>query len=135
MASRLLRLCGALRGVSAGRNSLGSASLGPLCLSGASRPMSTGGIPTDEEQATGLERKVLKALEQGVDPYNMFPPKRYPGTKEEPILVPSINEKRMVGCLCEEDNNTVVHFWLHKGEADRCPSCGAHYKLVPYELP
>nr|AAT68231.1 GekBS029P [Gekko japonicus]AAT85561.1 BS010P [Gekko japonicus] len=134
MASRLLRLCGALRGLSAGRNPLGSASLGPLRLSGASRSMGAGGMPTDEEQATGLERKVLKALEQGLDPYNMFPIKSRAGTKEDPNLVPSINEKRIVGCICEEDNSTVIHFWLHKGEAQRCPSCGTYYKLVPNEL-
>lgn len=35
----------------------------------------------------------------------------------------------------EEDNSYVVWFWLHQGEAQRCPSCGAHYKLVPHELP
>lgn len=35
----------------------------------------------------------------------------------------------------EEDNSYVVWFWLHKGEAQRCPSCGAHYKLIPHELP
>uniref|UniRef100_A0A8C7HRF0 Uncharacterized protein n=1 Tax=Oncorhynchus kisutch TaxID=8019 RepID=A0A8C7HRF0_ONCKI len=40
------------------------------------------GIPTDEEQATGLERRALKTLENG---------KR--------ILKPK-DEKRLVGCLC-----------------------------------
>ncbi|KAL2296221.1 hypothetical protein Nmel_018515 [Mimus melanotis] len=92
----------------------------------------------------------------------MFRPKRYMGTKEDPNLVPSITNKRIVGCVCEcspslpvclscpcvcvsilapmpvhgeEDNSYVVWFWLHKGEAQRCPSCGAHYKLIPHELP
>lgn len=154
------------------------------------------------------------------DPYSMFRPKRYTGTKEDPNLVPSITNKRIVGCVCEcpphpclspsyppvfvsilalclsmvfvcpflslvhlsilgsipfcpsawshtvhipcssppcvslpvpcpmlflthtvpvssgeEDNSYVVWFWLHKGEAQRCPSCGAHYKLIPHELP
>nr|XP_056715970.1 cytochrome c oxidase subunit 5B, mitochondrial [Euleptes europaea] len=130
MASRLLRLCGGLRGLRAGRGSLG-----PLRLSGASRSMAGGGIPTDEEQATGLERKIMKALEKGLDPWSTLPPKRRAGTKEDPNIVPSINEKRIVGCICEEDNSTVIWFWLHKGEAQRCPSCGAHYKLVPHEVP
>lgn len=35
----------------------------------------------------------------------------------------------------EEDNTAIVWFWLHEGEAQRCPSCGSHYKLVPHELP
>ncbi|XP_027524821.1 cytochrome c oxidase subunit 5B, mitochondrial, partial [Corapipo altera] len=69
------------------------------------------------------------------DPYSMFRPKRYAGTKEDPNLVPSITNKRIVGCVCEEDNSCVVWFWLHQGEAQRCPSCGAHYKLIPHELP
>ncbi|XP_077162383.1 cytochrome c oxidase subunit 5B, mitochondrial [Paroedura picta] len=131
MASRLLRLGGALRGLSL----LGPTRLAPLPLWKASRSMAAGGIPTDEEQATGLERKVLKALEQGLDPYSMFPPKRRAGTKEDPNIVPSVNEKRLVGCLCEEDTNTPVVFWLHKGESQRCPSCGVFYKLVPHQMP
>ncbi|XP_053126202.1 cytochrome c oxidase subunit 5B, mitochondrial [Hemicordylus capensis] len=135
MASRLLRVCGALRGLSAGRGSLGRAPLGPLRLAGASRSMSVGGIPTDEEQATGLERKVMEALEKGLDPYSVLPPKRYAGTKEDPHIVPSVTDKRIVGCICEEDNSTVIWFWVHKGEVHRCPSCGAHYKLVPHQLP
>lgn len=100
----------------------------------------------------------------------MFRPKRYAGTKEDPNLVPSITDKRIVGCVCEcphlpsvpvcprvppppfplppppslppsalssgeEDNSCVIWFWLHKGEAQRCPSCGSHYKLIPHELP
>ncbi|XP_061449009.1 cytochrome c oxidase subunit 5B, mitochondrial [Rhineura floridana] len=129
MASRLLRVCGALR---AGRSFLG---LGPLRLSGAARCMAVGGIPTDEEQATGLERKIMKALEKGEDPFNMLAPKKHTGTKEDPTIVPSITNKRIVGCICEEDNNTIIWFWLHKGESQRCPSCGAYYKLVPTQLP
>ncbi|KAF3848455.1 hypothetical protein F7725_014952 [Dissostichus mawsoni] len=35
----------------------------------------------------------------------------------------------------EEDNTAVVWFWLHEGEAQRCPSCGSHYQLVAHELP
>lgn len=35
------------------------------------------------------------------DPYSMFRPKRYAGTKEDPNLVPSITDKRIVGCVCE----------------------------------
>ncbi|XP_029921352.1 cytochrome c oxidase subunit 5B, mitochondrial isoform X3 [Myripristis murdjan] len=100
-----------------------------------SRGMSAGGIPTDEEQATGLEKIIMKAMRDGTDPYNMMKPKEYAGSKADPHLVPSITSKRIVGCVCEEDNTAVVWFWLHQGEAQRCPSCGAHYKLVPHELP
>ncbi|XP_044293393.1 cytochrome c oxidase subunit 5B, mitochondrial [Varanus komodoensis] len=132
MASRLLRVCSALQGLSASRGGL---SLGPLRLAGASRCMADGGIPTDEEQATGMERKVMEALKKGLDPYSMFPPKKHAGTKEDPTLVPSVTDKRIVGCICEEDSSSIIWFWVHKGEMHRCPSCGAHYKLVPHEVP
>ncbi|XP_063817575.1 cytochrome c oxidase subunit 5B, mitochondrial-like [Pseudophryne corroboree] len=101
-----------------------------------SRAMSSGGgIPTDEQQATGLERKILEALKKGEDPYNILKPKSYSGTKDNPHIVPSVNKQRLVGCICEEDNSQVIWFWIHEGHVHRCPECGAHYKLVPYELP
>lgn len=43
-----------------------------------------GGVPTDEEQATGLEREVMLAARKGQDPYNMLAPKATSGTKEDP---------------------------------------------------
>ncbi|MCI4388631.1 hypothetical protein PGIGA_G00088240 [Pangasianodon gigas] len=100
-----------------------------------SRGMAAGGIPTDEQQATGLEKRVLKSLKAGADPYSVLKPKQYAGSKDDPHIVPSINNKRIVGCVCEEDNTAIVWFWLHEGEPQRCPSCGSHYKLVPHELP
>ncbi|KAG8552285.1 hypothetical protein GDO81_004468 [Engystomops pustulosus] len=107
---------------------------GHLSIAGT-RAMSAGGIPSDEEQATGLERKVLEGLKRGEDPFNVNKPKSYPGTKENPHIVPSVNKQRIVGCICEEDNSQIIWFWVHEGQVDRCPQCGAHYKLVPYELP
>jgi cytochrome c oxidase subunit 5b len=59
--------------------------------------VSGGGIPTDEEEATGLEREILIAARKGLDPYNMLSPKAASGTKEDPNLVPSITNKRIVG--------------------------------------
>ncbi|XP_026164957.1 cytochrome c oxidase subunit 5B2 [Mastacembelus armatus] len=116
------------------------ATLHQLRSSGAGRPLHRAvtterGIPTDDEQATGLERRALQALKQGKDPYSILKPKSYAGTKEDPHIVPCIGNKRLVGCLCEEDNTAIVWFWLHEGDAQRCPSCGSHYKLVHHELP
>ncbi|XP_073452540.1 cytochrome c oxidase subunit 5B, mitochondrial [Aquarana catesbeiana] len=99
------------------------------------RAMSAGGIPSDEEQATGLERKIMQSLKKGEDPYNILPKESAPGTKENPHVVPSVNKQRIVGCICEEDNSAIIWFWIHEGEVNRCPQCGSHYKLVPYELP
>ncbi|XP_076876040.1 cytochrome c oxidase subunit 5B, mitochondrial [Brachyhypopomus gauderio] len=99
------------------------------------RGMSAGGIPTDEQQATGLEKIIMRTTQEGKDPYSIQKPKMYAGTKEEPHIVPSVNNKRLVGCICEEDNTSVVWFWLHEGDVQRCPSCGSHYKLVHHEMP
>ncbi|XP_038162872.1 cytochrome c oxidase subunit 5B, mitochondrial-like [Cyprinodon tularosa] len=125
MASRLLL-----------RSAFRAATSRPVARTPAAvRGMAAGGIPTDEEQATGLEKIIMKAMKEGADPYNMMKPKTYAGSKADPHLVPSITDKRIVGCVCEEDNTAVVWFWLHEGEVHRCPSCGSHYKLVPHELP
>ncbi|CAL8284300.1 unnamed protein product [Arctogadus glacialis] len=122
---RLLRACTALRLVNQ------NVAVRPL-----QRTMATlKGIPTDDEQATGLERRALQALKKGKDPYSMLKPMEYAGTKAEPHIVPGISTKRLVGCLCEEDNTAIVWFWLHEGDAQRCPSCGSHYKLIHSELP
>uniref|UniRef100_A0A665T543 Cytochrome c oxidase subunit 5B, mitochondrial n=1 Tax=Echeneis naucrates TaxID=173247 RepID=A0A665T543_ECHNA len=100
------------------------------------RCMSGRGIPTDEEQATGLEKIIMETMKEGKDPYNMLKPKSYSGTKEDPNIVPSITNRRIVAVsVSEEDNTAIVWFWIHEGEAQRCPSCGSYYKLVHYDLP
>ncbi|XP_035927242.1 cytochrome c oxidase subunit 5B, mitochondrial-like [Halichoerus grypus] len=82
------------------------------------RSMASGGsVPTDDDQATGLEREVMMAAWKELDPYNVLAPKAAAGTKEDPNLVPFTTNKRMVGCICEGDDSTVIWFWLHKGEA------------------
>ncbi|XP_074856308.1 cytochrome c oxidase subunit 5B, mitochondrial-like [Carettochelys insculpta] len=99
------------------------------------RALNARGVPSDEEQATGLERITLEAKKKGQDPYSILKPKRYAGIREDPHIVPSVNKKRLVGCICEEDNSAVIWFWVHEGESQRCPSCGAHYKLVHHDVP
>ncbi|XP_028818997.1 cytochrome c oxidase subunit 5B2 [Denticeps clupeoides] len=121
----LLRTC---RGLQAAR-------IGYAQRSAARSLTSGGGIPTDEEQAAGLERRILQELKKGKDPYSILKPKEYAGTKADPHVVPCIGNKRLVGCLCEEDNTAIVWFWLHEGNAQRCPSCGSYYKLIHHELP
>ncbi|CAL8279820.1 cytochrome c oxidase subunit 5B, mitochondrial [Gadus morhua] len=118
------------------RSALRAATVSRACPALAhTRGMAAGGIPTDEEQATGLEKVIMTAAKEGADPYNLMRPKEYAGSKADPHMVPSITDKRIVGCVCEEDNTAVVWFWLHQGEPQRCPSCGAHYQLVAHELP
>ncbi|KAJ8417956.1 hypothetical protein AAFF_G00136650 [Aldrovandia affinis] len=108
----------------------------PVLRAATLRTMGTvKGVPTDDEQATGIERRTLQALKKGQDPFSILKPKVYAGTKEDPHIVPCIGSKRLVGCLCEEDNTAIVWFWLHEGNAQRCPECGSHYQLVHHQLP
>uniref|UniRef100_T1IX90 Cytochrome c oxidase subunit 5B, mitochondrial n=1 Tax=Strigamia maritima TaxID=126957 RepID=T1IX90_STRMM len=82
------------------------------------------------EHATGLEKKELLARLAGNDnPFDMRVYKRGPGTKSNPNLVPSVSEKRILGCICEEDATCINWMWLEKGEAKRC-ECGYWFKMV-----
>ncbi|XP_043836821.1 cytochrome c oxidase subunit 5B, mitochondrial-like [Dromiciops gliroides] len=83
-----------------------------LAQAAARSMVSRGGIPSDKEQATGLERDIMMAARNDLDPYDMLAPKAAPGTKEEPNLVPSITDKGIVSSICEEDNSAVIWFWL-----------------------
>ncbi|XP_006883792.1 PREDICTED: cytochrome c oxidase subunit 5B, mitochondrial-like [Elephantulus edwardii] len=127
MASRLFRGAGALAAQALRARSPNGVAFVHSMTSG-------GCVPTDDDQATGLEREVMMAARKGQDPYNTLAPKAAAGTKEDPNLVPSNTNKRIVGCIREEDNSVVIWFWLHKGDAQRCPNCGTHYKLVPHQL-
>lgn len=45
------------------------------------------------------------------DPYSMMKPKEYAGSKVDPHLVPSITNKRIVGCVCKSQ--------LHNSNVDQ----------------
>ncbi|OQR78621.1 cytochrome c oxidase polypeptide Vb-like [Tropilaelaps mercedesae] len=87
-------------------------------------------IPDVMDHSTGIEKRELIALASGnKDPFQMEALKRGPGTKDQPNLVPSMTDKRMIGCICDEDSAAIVYMWLHKGDPKRC-ECGHWFKLV-----
>ncbi|KAG8125578.1 putative Cytochrome c oxidase subunit 5B mitochondrial protein, partial [Naja naja] len=51
-------------------------------------------------KVTGMERKVLDTIKKGVDPYGVYPSKLFGGTKDNPHLVPSLTNVRLMGCIC-----------------------------------
>jgi cytochrome c oxidase subunit 5b len=58
-----------------------------------------GTVPTDLEQATGLERLELLAKLEGKELFDMEPLNMtHLGTKENPIVVKSMDSTRFVGC-------------------------------------
>lgn len=68
-----------------------------------------GTVPTDVEQATGLERLEILGKMQGVDIFDMKPlPSDRLGTLKDPIMVKSFGEEQYCGCTgCPADSHGV----------------------------
>ncbi|CAD6332664.1 unnamed protein product [Miscanthus lutarioriparius] len=81
--------------------------------------------------ATGLEREELEAELQGKKRFDMDPPVGPFGTKEEPAVIESYYNKRIVGCPGGEgeDEHDVVWFWLQKDKPHECPVCSQYFVL------
>ncbi|KAK8948477.1 hypothetical protein KSP39_PZI005580 [Platanthera zijinensis] len=81
--------------------------------------------------ATGLEREELEAELQGKKRFDMDAPVGPFGTKEEPAVIQSYYDKRIVGCPGGEgeDEHDVVWFWLEKGKPHECPVCSQYFVL------
>jgi len=74
----------------------------------------TGAIPDVDEQATGLELRELNAIKAGnEDPFGMEGVKVGPfGTKENPRIVPSHFDERVVGCYTDDFPDLIHYFTL-----------------------
>ncbi|KAJ4844630.1 Cytochrome c oxidase subunit 5b-1, mitochondrial [Turnera subulata] len=81
--------------------------------------------------ATGHEREELEAELEGRDVLEINYPVGPYGTKEEPAVVKSYYDKRIVGCpgVEGEDEHDVVWFWLEKGKPHVCPVCSQYFVL------
>ncbi|KAK5994397.1 Cytochrome c oxidase polypeptide IV [Cladobotryum mycophilum] len=91
-----------------------------------------GTVPTDLEQATGLERLEILGKVEGVDIFDMRPlDASRKGTMENPILVRSAGEEQLAGCTgYPADSHTVTWLGLTKDRPiERCPECGGVYKM------
>ncbi|KAF2265507.1 cytochrome c oxidase-like protein polypeptide IV [Lojkania enalia] len=91
-----------------------------------------GTVPSDLEQATGLERLEILGKMQGVDIFDMRPlDSSRVGTLDDPIIVNSAGEEQYVGCTgCPADSHNVIWITLSREEpVCRCPECGSAYKM------
>ncbi|XP_065358663.1 cytochrome c oxidase subunit 5B, mitochondrial-like [Calliphora vicina] len=89
-------------------------------------------MPDPLQLCTGLQRKEIEAYMEGnCDPYHMKVLKRGCGTKENPTLIPSAFNGRIVGCICK-DNRFVNYMWLERDCPKRC-ECGHWYRLQEVE--
>lgn len=84
----------------------------------------------------GAERFEIAMRHKGVvDPYDMEPVKRKAvSTQADPNIVATLDNQRVVGCICEADTHHINFMWIAKGETNRC-ECGHWFKCVERELP
>ncbi|KAI9319324.1 cytochrome c oxidase subunit VB-domain-containing protein [Dichotomocladium elegans] len=91
-----------------------------------------GQVPTDLEQATGLERLELLSKLEGKEFFDMEPLNMtHLGTVKNPIIVKSHDPIRFVGCTgYPAESHDPIWLSLDKShEHDRCPECGSVYKM------
>jgi cytochrome c oxidase subunit 5b len=90
-----------------------------------------GEVPTDLQQATGLERFELLGKLEGVEVFETEPLDASKiGTMADPVLIDSYDDYRYVGCTGSPAGSHVV-MWLKptQEKVARCWECGSVYKL------
>ena len=91
-----------------------------------------GAVPTDLDQATGLERLEILGKMNGVDIFDMAPlDASRRGTLEDPILVKSYGDEQFAGCTgSPADSHVTIWLGMSKDRPiERCPECGSVYKM------
>ncbi|KAJ8521885.1 hypothetical protein ONZ45_g1436 [Pleurotus djamor] len=90
-----------------------------------------GEVPSDFDQATGLERLQLLGDLEGVPVFDDKPlDSSRIGTKADPIKVLSYDTERIVGCTgSPADSHDLLWFTLKKDKQARCTECGSVYAL------
>jgi len=91
-----------------------------------------GTVPTDLNQATGLERLELLGKMQGIDIFDTkVPVLEKKGTMEEPIIAKSYGEEHYVGCSgFPQESHTTMWLTLSRDRPiERCTHCGQVFKM------
>ncbi|QMW41991.1 hypothetical protein G4B11_005315, partial [Aspergillus flavus] len=91
-----------------------------------------GTVPSDIEQATGLERLELVGKMQGIDIFDMRPlDASRKGTLENPIIVNGAGDEQYAGCTgFPADSHTVNWLTVSRDRPiERCGECGNVVKL------
>lgn len=90
-----------------------------------------GEVPTDIQQATGLERLELLGKLEGIEVFETEPlDASRIGTMANPVLIDSYDDFRYVGCTGSPAGSHVV-MWLKPTteKVARCWECGSVYKI------
>jgi len=91
-----------------------------------------GTVPTDLEQATGLERLEILGKMQGIDVFDMKPlDASRKGTLDNPIVVKSFGDEQYAGCTGypADSHNTIWLTMSRDRPVERCPECGNVLKM------
>ncbi|KAJ7274367.1 cytochrome c oxidase subunit VB-domain-containing protein [Mycena haematopus] len=90
-----------------------------------------GEVPTDFEQATGLERFEMLGDMMGIDVFDETPlDSSRIGTKKDPIMVLSYDNHRVVGCTgSPADSHDIVWIDVPHDRQRFCTECGSVYAL------
>jgi len=94
------------------------------------------------DMATGLERAEMLANLEGRNIFDEHPIGPF-GTVENPYIVESLYDERIVGCPCDGETeasrtdtramNEVKWFMVKAGQECRCPACQQVFKLQKVE--
>merc|ERR1712039_380192 len=77
-------------------------------------------MPDPVEHATGLEKYELLA--------------KLAGNEENPTIINAMDNYRMVGCVCAEEDTNIKWTWLSEGAPKRC-ECGFWMELKSHPAP
>jgi len=92
-------------------------------------------MPDPLEHATGLEKYELLAKQAGnEDPFFLKAVQRTKGTKDTPTIIHAMDNYRMVGCVCNEEDTNIKWTWLCEGVPKRC-ECGYWMELKTHPAP
>merc|ERR1712228_818516 len=84
---------------------------------------------------TGLEKyELLAKLAGNEDPFFLRAVTRGKGTKENPTIINAMDNYRMVGCVCAEEDTNIKWTWLSEGVPKRC-ECGYWMELKTHPAP
>ncbi|KAI8450490.1 cytochrome c oxidase polypeptide IV [Phakopsora pachyrhizi] len=88
-----------------------------------------GTVPTDLEQATGIERFEILARMEGHNPFDRTPLQvTHMGTLDNPVKVPSLERTRIIGCTgFPADSHDTIYMKVSSSRPRRCPECGCAY--------
>jgi cytochrome c oxidase subunit 5b len=98
----------------------------------------TGVVPDTYLQVTGKERaEIIEIAKGNLDPWGFNQDRSGPvGTKDKPREIPSTKPWRIVGCICDEEAESILWTKLHWDMGSvPCPCGQEYYKLVPVKSP